>query len=138
MELIFNKSSLAKEIGQSFNRVYPYLKIEIFNQAPKENSSGNLKSEFNLNALSRVLKLNKAGEINIDHNRTVAQLEKDFKDKYNLFVQVFRKSGNLWIETTLTEDWTLERQNKEGEIFSTPAPPKSIEQRLEDIQFDMD
>ena len=33
-------------------------------------------------------------------------------------VLMFRNAGNVWIETSLTEDWTLEKQNKEGELIS--------------------
>jgi hypothetical protein len=34
--------------------------------------------------------------------------------EFGLCVQVFRKSGNHWIETSLTNSWTLEQQNREG------------------------
>jgi hypothetical protein len=27
---------------------------------------------------------------------------------------VFRKSGKTWLETSVTDDWTLKRQNEEG------------------------
>jgi hypothetical protein len=42
---------------------------------------------------------------------TVGELEQSFRDIYGLATQVFRKSGNNWIETTETVDWTLEKQN---------------------------
>ena len=138
MELQLDNSSLVKEIGQSFNKVYPYLKIEIFNYASKGRKAGVAEKPGTLKSIGRLLKLNQSGKINIDKNRTVAQLEKDFRDQFNLFVQVFRKSGNLWIETTLTEDWTLERRNKRRGNIHTPGPQKSLEERLEDLQFDMD
>jgi hypothetical protein len=32
---------------------------------------------------------------------------------------VFRKSGNLWLETTMTDDWTLQQQNDHGYEIST-------------------
>jgi hypothetical protein len=31
-----------------------------------------------------------------------------------LSVQVFRKSGKSWLETTFTDGWTLKKQNQEG------------------------
>jgi hypothetical protein len=33
-------------------------------------------------------------------------------------VQVFRKSGKVWLETTVTDGWTLEEQNLQGEALS--------------------
>lgn len=43
---------------------------------------------------------------------TVAQLEAALLD-HGIFAQVFRKSGDLWLETTQTDGWTLERVNDE-------------------------
>lgn len=51
-------------------------------------------------------------------DRTVLQLEKDIWEALGIAAQVYRRSGDLWIETSLTDDWTLNRQNKEGEAFS--------------------
>jgi hypothetical protein len=46
---------------------------------------------------------------------TVEELEKSFLVKFGLNVQVFRKSGKSWLETTITDKWTLEKQNTQGE-----------------------
>jgi hypothetical protein len=45
---------------------------------------------------------------------TARELEQGFRDIYGLTIQVFYKSGGLWLETTETTEWTLERQNKEA------------------------
>jgi hypothetical protein len=37
---------------------------------------------------------------------------------FNLSVQVFRKSAGTWIETSVTDDWTLKQQNDEGKDLS--------------------
>jgi hypothetical protein len=36
--------------------------------------------------------------------------------------QVYRKSGKIWLETTVTDSWTLEEQNKQGESLSKNSP----------------
>ena len=46
---------------------------------------------------------------------TVAQLKKLLSEKLGLLPLIYRKSGSMWIETSLTEDWSLERQNHEAE-----------------------
>jgi hypothetical protein len=48
---------------------------------------------------------------------TVADLEFRLEKEYGLHIQVFRKSGNIWLETTATDNWTLDRQNQEGKIL---------------------
>ena len=50
---------------------------------------------------------------------TVANLENDFDAIYGLAVHVFRKSGKVWLETTVTDNWTLEEQNRQGELLSS-------------------
>ncbi|MBK9961781.1 MAG: hypothetical protein IPP06_10775 [Saprospiraceae bacterium] len=57
------------------------------------------------------------GEIEIFPSTKVSTLENKFREVFGLHVQVFRKSGNVWIETTVTDDWTLEKQNNEAESF---------------------
>jgi hypothetical protein len=117
MNIIVDKESLVKDIQKEFNSCYPFLELTFF----KKRSTGRalLISEV---ASEKYLK-NLPGFIgpaiiDISSDRTAKDLEEDFKEHVGLAIQVFRKSGNLWIETILTNDWTLERQNKEGEIIS--------------------
>jgi hypothetical protein len=56
----------------------------------------------------------------------VKDLEKIFKDQFSLAMQVFRKSGNLWLETTMTDNWTLQQQNEHGREISTGKTTKDI------------
>jgi len=58
------------------------------------------------------------GTITIAPGMTVNELEQNFKDVYGLSVQVFRKSGKVWLETTVTDGWSLEEQNRQGEDLS--------------------
>lgn len=48
-------------------------------------------------------------------------MSKDFRDVYGMGVQVFTKSGKVWLETTVTVGWTREQQNKQGEELSDRA-----------------
>ncbi|HTA81877.1 MAG TPA: hypothetical protein VK783_03020, partial [Bacteroidia bacterium] len=50
----------------------------------------------------------------------VVDLEQGIRDTFGLSIQVFRKSGNAWLETTTTVDWTLDEQNRIGEEMSKP------------------
>lgn len=61
-------------------------------------------------------------EIDIDSRWKVSEVEELFAREAGLYVQVFRRSGSLWIETTFTDDWTLEQQNREGELLSADFP----------------
>ncbi len=45
---------------------------------------------------------------------SVSELEQLFLTKYGLNAQVFRRSGNLWLQTSATDHWTLAEQNRKG------------------------
>ena len=46
-----------------------------------------------------------------------AELEEIFETNFGLHVQIFRKSGKIWLETSTTDGWTLNQQNEEGKLL---------------------
>jgi hypothetical protein len=52
--------------------------------------------------------------LEITSSMTVEQFESSFVKEFSLPVQVFRKAGRLWLETTVTNKWTLHQQNEHG------------------------
>lgn len=109
MELFIKSELSIKNAEETFSNLYPFLKLQLY----KNNA----------------LKISKAGEavnaVNIGSDRTLSQVKKDLKETFGLGAQIYRKSGNVWIETTLTDDWTLERQNNEGKLFSNEGAGRS-------------
>ena len=75
------------------------------------------------------------GDIEVVEEMKVKELEKIFKDQFSLATQVFRKSGNLWLETTMTDNWTLQQQNDHGREISTV---KNIHHKPEDFDLTRD
>jgi hypothetical protein len=132
MEIIISDSRTIKEVQQDFSKEFPFLKLEFFD-APHTKQKALPKSKMFANdkKLSAIRKLHKDGEISIAGNETVNDLEVKFWKIFGLSAQVFRKSGNLWIETSLTDSWTLEQQNREGlEMSATRNNPyKAAEDR---------
>ena len=102
-----------------FNGAFPYLKLGFFRTTGTE--SGAKKEVF----LKQDLLLRRStGDYNmpecvIDSNMSVREVEQLFLLHFGLLVQIFRKSGRSWLETKLTEDWSLEKQNCEGFELST-------------------
>jgi hypothetical protein len=106
-------------LQKQFTDVFPFLKLEFFkssNGAKKGPSREEILKPGE--AISELENAKAAVDISIDKDMTVASLEAEFRRKAGLGVQVFRKSGNVWIATSLTSDWTLEQQNREGESLS--------------------
>lgn len=120
MNIHINPECSISEVQKEFNALYPFLKIEFFNNKSfaREDFLSTQIIPSNRKIGEMHLTVNN-GDIEINDNMKVKDLEKIFKDKFNLAVQVFRKSGNLWLETTMTDNWTLEQQNEHGLEIST-------------------
>jgi hypothetical protein len=120
MQLHIAPNRLISDIQKEFNQAFPFLKIEFF----KTKSFS--RSEF---MAHQIIPPNRKigdsqlsisdGDIEIAEEMKVKELEKIFKDQFSLAMQVFRKSGNLWLETTMTDNWTLQQQNDHGYEIST-------------------
>jgi hypothetical protein len=70
--------------------------------------------------------LKQNGAIEIFDQMTVKQLETTFREKFGLNVQVARRSGSMWLETTMTDNWTLKHQNDHGRELSEPPRISNI------------
>lgn len=128
MELKIEKGTLIKDIQKQFNAAYPYLKIEFFKQqafAGEKSISATDRTNPPM-PVSKIERFSKSASINIEGKRTTAQLEQDFREISGISIKLYRKSGSLWIETTLTDSWSLEKQNEEGEFMSAPIVHKNL------------
>jgi hypothetical protein len=114
--LITNKT-LIKDIQQEFNAHYPSLWIEFYTGSGGRTGTAASRSRVNADlALKRVSDpcSPQATDIDIHKDRTVGEIKHDFLQKFGLQARLMRKTGNVWVGTSLTDDWTLERQNSEG------------------------
>ena len=114
--LTINDSQSIEGLQEEFNSAFPYLKIEFFKERHRPGIGTEKKSMYN-DTHEKIFNLEstpKQGKIALDASHTVQQLEAEFDEKFGLFIQVFRKSGSIWLETSKTDNWTLEQQNEEG------------------------
>jgi hypothetical protein len=115
------KDRLIGDVQNDFTSAFPYLRIDFYKV--------NTKSKFNTaEKLDKVVVLKNAGifregEIPLYDSMTVLELERSFREQFGAYVQVSRKSGTLWLETTMTDNWTLKQQNEHGRELSEPAKP---------------
>jgi hypothetical protein len=119
MELLINDTKTIQAVQEEFSKCFPYLKIEFF-------SKRHLKGEASPKVFLKNSKLTLGdfrtkhinGSIKIFPRQKVSELEELFWSMYGLSVQVFRKSGTVWLETISTDDWTLYKQNHEAKELS--------------------
>lgn len=134
MKMVVSKQKRLKEIQEDFQSQFPFLMIEFYSGFHKQGEGSDKKDKLDTNlTVGEVSKLAIEGNMLIEESMKVSELEKSFKDIFGLSVQVFRKSNNLWLQTTITDGWSLLKQNQNAmemnasENFN-PAPEDYHEQ----------
>jgi hypothetical protein len=123
MQLTIDGERLISELQRDFTNTYPYLKIEFFRNSSVRHHHCDAQQK-----LDRHVKLKDSwnykkdkGTLHVRDSMTVIELEAAFMDEFGLTAQVFRKSGNIWLETTITDNWTLKQQSDHGKEISSPS-----------------
>lgn len=123
MQIHISDTTTIRAIQTEFNSKYPYLKLEFFSR-PHTTGKGSEKRYMKTDdaILQDFRRVTSEGDLSLHDQMTVAELETLFRDHYGLYVQVFRRSGKLWLETTATDNWTLHTQNEQGRELSVGYP----------------
>jgi hypothetical protein len=100
-------------VEKEFNRMYPFLRIEF-----AKNSDGKSDAPTIETPDDEILRA-RAKHLLVDELKTgdaskVSELEAALQQVFDKPAQVLRKSGNFWIGTRMTRDWTLKQQNDHG------------------------
>lgn len=109
---------------EEFNRLFPGLKIEFYT-IPHFSKSGTPEKYHIKNSvrLKEIFPDVAAKSVTVSASMTVTELEQKIQDTLRVGAQVFRKSGNVWLQTITTDNLTLEEQNQKGldSTFTEPA-----------------
>jgi hypothetical protein len=130
MKLAKNKT--INEIVEEFNNAYPFLRLYFYKHVPGRLGS-TVKQKLNKSTFLGNTGMRREGEIEISEAMTVIKLERIFLDQFGVSVQVARKSGTIWLETTISDSWTLKQQNDHGSELSEP-----VKNNLQAGQIDYD
>ena len=113
MDIIISDHKTLVDIKNEFNARFPHLKIEFYE---KKHSGGHGSEERYLYdsrlKIGVVKKKEHSGHLKISGSMKTKALEQSFEDLYGLYVQVFRLSGQLWLQSTATDDWSLSEQEQ--------------------------
>jgi hypothetical protein len=132
IKLVLTKEGRIGDIQETFNTAYPYLKLDF-------HSSNNLNPSFpkrNLLPGTSLASagLKKQGEIELRKEMPVYELEQSLKNLFGLNTQVSRKAGMIWLETTKTDNWSLQKQNEHGREISIPEKEEITDRDIIDLQ----
>jgi hypothetical protein len=117
MTLQLQKDKTVGDIQSEFNAVFPYLKIDFYKMVHGKPGLP-IRQKLPKTALLKNGENFHEGELDVPDTMTVGQLEQTFYDRFRMTVQVARKSGGVWLETSVTDGWTLRQQNEHGRELS--------------------
>jgi len=115
MKLDISKERTVKDVQTDFSYHYPFLKLEFYK---KDDLPIVVKKNLPQSTLLRSAGLNESGFIEIKNEMKVEELEKAFLEQFGLSVQVYRKAGDFWLQTSMTDSWSLGKQNEYGREIS--------------------
>lgn len=120
MKLKLQSSKRISALKDEFNSHFPFLKLEFFKveHDPLEPTAKKamITGDHDLGEISTSMS---SGELDVQSSMKVGVLESLFAERFGLNVQVFRKSGKVWLETSSTDTMTLEEQNRLGKEKET-------------------
>ncbi len=104
------------EVQHTFQQAFPYLKLVFFSKPHKafKGSPAKYLIQDRNQKIGSIEHPPKEGVIYLEPEMPTWQVERLFESEFGLHVQVFRKSGNTWLETSVTDDLSLEQQNAKG------------------------
>jgi len=120
MILDLKKNKTVCDVRVEFTNEFPFLAIEFYKLVQGRLGSSIRQKMVKSTGLANS-GLRREGQLEVLETMTVKQLEKTFIEQFGLLVQVSRKSGTVWLETTISDGWTLKQQNEHGRELSEPA-----------------
>jgi hypothetical protein len=129
MEIYISEEAIISNIQNDFREAYPFLTLEFYRQPHEEGEHCNEMEKLSPDTpIDDIRMMHTFGWIDISKQRSAAEVEYDFRHQLGLSVQVMRKSGAMWVQTTKTDHWTLQQLNEEGKlaekhIFFYPGEP---------------
>ena len=125
------------DLQQKFNEYFPYLSLSFFSKPHDIYQASPVKYLITERetCLERLEDRPHNAALNIISDMTAGQLEQLFEQELGLHVQVLRKDGDSWTETTLTDSLSLREQNaqaiKTKNMFCAAQPANYHDARTE-------
>lgn len=109
MKLLVNDTKLIRTLQREFGRKFPHLKLEFYSKRYGQNEIPAMDDRIDENLLLGEFRFRHNSEsIEINGNTTVKELKDKFWNIFGLAAGISRQTGNEWIHTRTTEDWSLD------------------------------
>lgn len=132
MHIDINDNTSLREIQLVFSNFYPYLYIKFYKKPHQQYQASEDKDEIESDrTIAAIKKTHISGMLEIRPTYKVSDVEKEFKDRFGLSVQVLRKENDGWVQTTGGDDFTLKELNEMGRSSSDETIISDYEEGFE-------
>ena len=112
-----NKSDTIQNVQEQFANLYKGLNIIFYKKAHDAYENSEKRNELSSSLMLKEVNANfEDAEIQLDKSMSVKAVEAYFEETLGLHIQVLRKSGDVWLQTSSTDDWTLQKQSEKAVI----------------------
>jgi len=122
MEIFLSSESTPRQINKEFHKAFPLLQLEFYKRKHSVGETSVYEQKFHERiSFKEINNSFRPGVITINPSDTVADLEQNFQKKFDLSIQVYRRMGDIYLETAETDGLSLEKQNSMGHLAERPA-----------------
>ena len=116
MKIFLSSESTLRDVNKEFQGLFPCLKMEFYRHDHRFGETSFFDQRLSSREPLKNISDRVPGFINIDPMDSVAEVEQRFQTKFGLPVQIFRRAGDVWVETVQTDNLTLQKQNSMGVV----------------------
>lgn len=133
MYIELNDNTRLKEIQDVFSDFYPYLQMNFYWKThEKYETSSMIELVSPDTPIGNLRRTHVSGLLEIQPLNKVADVEREFQQRFGLSVQILRKEKNKWEQTTGMDDFTLKELNEFGRSSSDEFIMEDFEQGSEE------
>ena len=115
MHIEITDNTTVRHIQDIFSDFYPYLQIDFYKKSHKKfEGSSDKDLIYPRTTVGDVKQTHVSGLLEILPTYTVAEVEREFMDRFGLSAQILRKEKNRWEQTTGMDDFSLKELNQLG------------------------
>jgi hypothetical protein len=134
MHIEINDNTALREIKDVFSNFYPYLKIEFYRNPHKKYEGSDESDRIDPNkTLGEIKRTHYSGILEIQPLYKVADVEREFQERFGLSVQVFRKNDEEWEQTTGMDMLCLKDINEIGRNSTDETVISEYEEGFDDV-----
>jgi hypothetical protein len=113
MHIEINDNTTIREIQETFSAYYPFLQIRFYDTPHKKyEASAEEDQIYTARTIGDIKKTHISSLLEIQPRYKVAQVEREFMERFGISVQILCKDDDNWVQTTGMDDFTLKELNE--------------------------